>query len=453
MGPENSQKDLDLTDTLENQQEDHDVINEINLEDELMNLFGNFDETQEEEGDQSLLEEELFPQNAENQEKEYETENTPPTFESIDLEEVENTQINSEVELGAELNENTISSVDETVESHFEEVPLNSEEDLINMLGLSEHDDELSSLPDRSEMEQKDLETGTLSDLQEETVNEKGKKKKVKEKKAKEKKNADKKKGSFFAKLFSKKEEPLKQSVDENDAILKELSEKEEKSKKASKTKKSSKTDGKQKKEKSAKREKKVKKPKKVKPERAIEPIEPAKPLPKIPVIFTVIFSMILLVIVIEGTNTFSYSHDIALAKRYYEHQNYKQAYEILNGVHLKGKDKDFFQKLKAIILLEQQYQSFLNFTELKMYDEALNSLLKGLRQYDDFYTKSGTLGISKIYDNFLNQYLQKALVDQYKLSLEQARELNKIEDKEQYTFRIEQIIGQLNLNADETND
>lgn len=303
----------------------------------------------------------------------------------------------------------------------------NGEEDLMNMLGLS-YEEEMESIP-VTELESDSMTT----EQSKEDASPKTKKRTIGNKWM-----------AFLSKFKKKKEQETADTdiQDENSAILKEMAdedeEKAENQKKVKKEKKSKKV-----KEKKPKKPKKEKKPKAPKPPKPVEPEEPTKPLPKIPVILTFVFAACFLGIVVIGTNLYAYSYAINQARYDYEHENYSDAYEILLGVEVKEKDQELYKKIRTVMLLEKQLQSYATYTELEMNDQALDSLLKGVKRYDTHYETAQKYGVDKVYDEMIQTISDD--LNTYNLSVNQAREMNTIIDRAEYSAKVYEVVLQNN--------
>ena len=82
---------------------------------------------------------------------------------------------------------------------------------------------------------------------------------------------------------------------------------------------------------------------------------------------------------IIVGTNVFSYKNSISRAKNYFKEDQYSQAYGELNGLHIKKKDEKLYEQVRTVMYVDKELNSYRNYTNIRMYPEALDSLLKGL--------------------------------------------------------------------------
>ena len=84
---------------------------------------------------------------------------------------------------------------------------------------------------------------------------------------------------------------------------------------------------------------------------------------------------------------------------------------------------------------VERLYESYENNLELGFYDKAFDSLLRGVDKYYEHYDEAVELGIEDDI-NYSFEHIQEALRDNFGISVEQAVEINKLDD-DQYVLQI----------------
>jgi len=298
----------------------------------------------------------------------------------------------------------------------------------------------------------KELE-GLGLELEEEAKEQKKEKKEKKQKKkdAGTGESGEEKQGFFqkFSQLLFGGEELVELSEEE----AKELDEKESQEAAAKKQEKERKEQEKKEKKEQKKQEKaekkaqkekaKLEKPKKEKKPRVIEK---TKPLPKVPVFLIMLVGLSLVVLIILLSSQIGYSLSIARAKEYYEQGNYVESYSCFNqGEKVKEVDEELFNKARLTAYLQQPINSYQVYQKREMYEEALNALIIGVGRYDKNASEAASTGAAVEYDKMLEK-VKKALKKKYGMTLEQARELYAIRDKETYTLELYQVIEKLGL-------
>ncbi|WP_099469928.1 hypothetical protein [Konateibacter massiliensis] len=249
---------------------------------------------------------------------------------------------------------------------------------------------------------------------------------------AEEVKDKKKEKGGLFSKVFKGKEEKETKADGENveESAPKEKPKKEKKEK-----------------PKKEKKEKKEKKPKKEKPKKekvkkpeVIE--EPLPPLHKGQVVAIFVLCISIGAFVIICSKLIPYTISVSAAQNYYEREDYENAYRELQGLTIQESDTELYHKAQTIMLIKNQWDSYTSYDSLGMTQEALSSLLKGVSNYDEFYSAAEQYGVSAYYDTMLEQ-ITSELSAKYEVSLETARVINESEDAETYSAQIYSIIEQ----------
>lgn len=191
----------------------------------------------------------------------------------------------------------------------------------------------------------------------------------------------------------------------------------------------------KKKKEKKPKKEKikKEKKPKKPKP-----PKEPDQII-KIPIPLVVFFASLIILLVIGlklGGNYRYYMEKTDLALEYYLDKDFDAAYNELRGLDLNEKDVNFYNQVETIMYVQRHYTSYKNLYSLKMYDQALFTLLRGIKMYDKY---KDTAREYNCYDDMalVLSWITTALQEKYGLTESEARELNLLTDRYVYAEKI----------------
>ena len=271
-----------------------------------------------------------------------------------------------------------------------------------------------------------------------------------KKKKEKDKSN----KNGFLAKLaallFGEDEEQSPMTVeeegtidgisDENLDILRELDSPADGGKKAKKEKKP-----KEKKEKEPKPKKeKVKKEKVPKEKKPKEP-DLTPPLPKKPVILIAIMAFSIFLLIFLGQKLVGYSNNLTEAQTNYKNENYTVAYDAIAGMSMKTKDQKFYDQCLVMAMVQEEYNAYVSLMDAGQNDMALDSLVRAVGRYEKYYDKADEYGILPEY-NKLEAQIEQTLSDQFGVSKDQAMELYGMNDREDYSKGIRQILDKLGL-------
>lgn len=192
------------------------------------------------------------------------------------------------------------------------------------------------------------------------------------------------------------------------------------------------------------KKEPKPKKPKKEKvkkEKKAPKPSELVKVTPKT-FLGIIVFAVVITVVVIFGTKIVNYSVSIKHAIEHFNNGKYDQAYDSIAGLEVKDKDKDTYYKIRTVMSVYVDYTSYISYKQLGMNVEALDSLIRGLGHYDDYYSDAEKYDVVAQYDGVKDTIT--AALAQYGVSEEDARYYAGLESEQQYEEILNNIGGRI---------
>ena len=255
------------------------------------------------------------------------------------------------------------------------------------------------------------------------------------------------KKKSLMTILFGEPDEDDELSPEELEAIEQKKAEKKAKKEAAKLAKEEKKAAAKEEtaakagdKKKAQEEKKKVRAVKKAKQKEEEEKnAEPVKPLNKPAVVF--IFTLFLggTFLFYLGMNNFNYTQAIQKATDYFDNQKYHKAYDEIKGVEVKEKDQDLKDRIYTVMYVERLYESYQNNIELDRQKKALDSLLRGVDKYYEYYDEAQKLGIVDDL-NYSFAQIQTALQDHYGITVEQAAAINQL-DSYEYVQTVDQYV------------
>ncbi len=157
-----------------------------------------------------------------------------------------------------------------------------------------------------------------------------------------------------------------------------------------------------------------------------------AVPEKKVSMVFVIIIAIVGIASVgslFSGTKAFNYKLVIERAGEYFTREKYRLAYDEVYGVDVKEKDQELKDRIYTVMYVERLYESYnTNFYELKRYDKALDSLLRGLVKYDEHYEEAVELNIVNDIDKCKAKIVE-ALATSYGITLEEANSINEMND------------------------
>ncbi len=160
--------------------------------------------------------------------------------------------------------------------------------------------------------------------------------------------------------------------------------------------------------------------------------------LNKVGVTIVVVIAGIFLVSVIAGTNLFGYSSVKSNAEKYFRLGKYEDAYQEAVGSKLKDKDPEAYDKIVTVMKVQHSLDAYSNYEQMKYYPEALNSLLKGLKKYDDNIDTARQLGVEEDLGSCRRRIIGM-LKDEFGISEKQAYNILDLDTKA-YTDKVVEI-------------
>lgn len=275
------------------------------------------------------------------------------------------------------------------------------------------------------------------------------------------------KKRGFFAKLldllFGEDEEDagevsavsetedLDGISDENLDILRAmegdvLTEPEEKSGKKKKKKKE-----KKKKEPKEPKEKKQKEPKEKKPKKPKKEKKPAeagkreKPLPRGPVIMIWLLAISVFALVYIGNNLLSHSNALSMAQQCFDRGDYVQSYEEFAGIKVGSSETELYERAKVLSGVQTELKAYYSMMEVRKFDLALDCLVRALGRADLHMAEAEEWGVTTQMNALISETTMQ-LMDQFNVTEEQARELYALDDRDEYSLAIDEVLTGLGL-------
>ena len=226
----------------------------------------------------------------------------------------------------------------------------------------------------------------------------------------------------------------------------KEKKKREKEEKKAAKEAAKKEKDAAKKEKDKAKKEKPAKPPK---PKKEKKPKEPDNS-PKIPISIIATFlvlSISIIGVVLVGMTFTGLKRHMAQARELFDQGNYIAAYEKLNGFDFRSDEKVELLRNQARTLadLQQCQDEYTTFINYKMYNYALDSLLKGLGRYEKYKDDAVEYGISEEYEAFGNS-IKIELQETFGLSEEDAMAIYKQPNRHYYTIELRKVLRKLGL-------
>ena len=355
-----------------------------------------------------------------------------------DLDAIMNSLANDEIE---DI-ESTAAQDEETGHAEESEIP---KDDILDALTEDGFGDEGASEPSLDELASIPEKGGDDSGDEDEAPS-KGKKKKAK-------KDGKEKKPGLLARLFqslTKEDEEddnegLASLTDENQQVLDELGEggaPKGKKKKEKKEKKEKKPKEKKPKKEKPPKEKKPPKPKKEKkPKPPKEPGAPEKAISPKKIAISGIFAASLGILVMIPALVLPDRIASERAETAYTHKEYTTAYKMLYGKDMNENETVIYEQSRVLAWAQRYLDGYDNYIAMNMKEEALDMLLMAKRNKSKLLEEaekySVEIEVNSVYDS-----IESLLAESYGLSEADVEEINSIKKDRDYTIRLMEIVG-----------
>lgn len=246
-----------------------------------------------------------------------------------------------------------------------------------------------------------------------------------------------KKKGLFFRSGKSSDDDA---AVDEED--LDDIESPEEIARKEEKARKKKEKKEKKEKEKQEKKEKKEQKPKKEKKPKVKKEKPPVNPADLIRVKPVAIIIMAVIVAGIVGyvyyfVSSFNYNNAMDRAAYYMADKRYTNAYRSISGIEMKSEeDIALKEQIVTIMYVQHYYDAYERYLKVDLQFEALDSLIQGIKTYDDCYQFAVEQGITADYEVVRAKLV--AALEQYGITEAMARTYGAMTNYTQYKYILE---------------
>lgn len=347
--------------------------------------------------------------------------------------------------------------VEETLLPEDEEL---DDEGIMNLLnGLSEDE----ALSDIGKMLEADEQSISLEDLGAEPENLTHAADLAESSQAAKSAKKEKKRG-FFAKLldlmFGEDEDDvddlqavaeagdLENISDENLEILRAMSGDMAEASEDKSEKKGKKEKKKKEKKKKEPKEKKPKEPKQKKPKKEKKPKEKApreKPLPKGPVIMIWLLALSIFALVFLGNNMLMKKNALRASEQRFDRGDYVGSYEEFAGIKIGESETQMYERAKVLAGVQTELNAYYSMMEVRKFDLALDCLVRALGRSDLHMAGAEEWGVTTQMNSLVSEITMQ-LMDQFNVTADQARELYAIEERDDYSLALDEILKGLGL-------
>ena len=340
-----------------------------------------------------------------------------------------------------------------------------SDDDIMKLLNGGGDEDE--ALSDIGKMLEADDQSISLEDLGAEPENLSHAADAVEQSQAQKQPKEKKKKNGFFAKLmdllfgedddetpdneYVAEADSLEGISDENMEILRamngDMAPETDDGKAGKKGRKKAKKE-KKKKEPKLKKEKKPKEPKPKKEKKPKKPKEAGpkeKPLPRGPVIMIWLMAFSVFALVMTGNYLLTQGNAIRTAQERFDSGDYVGSYGALAGVKLGEGDQELYERAQTLAGVQEELDAYYPLMEVRKFDLALDCLVRTVGRADLHMPEAEEWGVTTQMNALITEATQQ-LKDQFNVTEEQARELYAINNRDEYSLALDQVLQELGL-------
>lgn len=148
------------------------------------------------------------------------------------------------------------------------------------------------------------------------------------------------------------------------------------------------------------------------------------------------IFFAMIAVVILFGTDIFSYSLSIQNAALEFERDEYTRAYDEIYGLDVKEEDIVLYDRIMTVMYVQKHLNSYYNYYEMKDYPNALHSLLKGLQRYEKYIDLAVELEIDADLDSVRNSILTEISAS-FSMSEQEAMSIIQSNSQLEYSIRV----------------
>ena len=157
--------------------------------------------------------------------------------------------------------------------------------------------------------------------------------------------------------------------------------------------------------------------------------------------ILFVIFAVLTIVIII-GSNIYSYNLSIKNAQEDFNVQKYNEAYYEVYGLKIKDEDIELYDRIMTVMFVNHQLNSYEYYMTSNNREKALDSLLKGLQRYEKYLQLAQILNITDDL-NYVKSEILHELDKEFNMTEEEAYGLVKVDDSVDYSEYIYSLLGE----------
>lgn len=148
---------------------------------------------------------------------------------------------------------------------------------------------------------------------------------------------------------------------------------------------------------------------------------------------FVIGFALFLFAFIVLSTNLYTYSLTMQYASTNFDRGQYSEAYYEIYGTNIKKKDRELYEKIVTVMHVNRQLEAFSTYYEIQKYPKALDSLIKGIKRYNQYIDYGKELGVEEDM-NLVRHAILVELEDKFQISEKKAEKLAQMNDMKEYS-------------------
>lgn len=154
-------------------------------------------------------------------------------------------------------------------------------------------------------------------------------------------------------------------------------------------------------------------------------------------VLMSLSFAFVFIFAVVFGGDYYTYNKKVSVATKEYVNKNYTEAYNTIFGLEMKkDDDEELFNQIQTVMFVNRHYEAYESLIRMDEYEQALYSLLKGVKMFDKYQNVGRKLNCYDDMQNVLG-WIDRGLLETFGLTESQARELNLINNDEKVGYEV----------------
>ena len=145
------------------------------------------------------------------------------------------------------------------------------------------------------------------------------------------------------------------------------------------------------------------------------------------------------------GNNLLTKSNALLAAERRFDQGDYVGSYGEFAGVKVGESETQLYERAKVLAGVQTELNAYYSMMEVRKFDLALDCLVRALGRSDLHMAEAEEWGVTTQMNALVSEITMQ-LMDQFNVTADQARELYAIEERDEYSLALDEILKGLGL-------